>query len=661
MRDKEERTVKTFEQSKRAVGGGAIIAAALALMAGPAAAHDVCLKATTFTGTYPDGGAGTTVPMWGYASAPYTGGACDWASVGTPSAPGPVIEVPVGDTSLTIHLRNELPTGTPTSLVIPGQVAPLSPVWVEPGAPATTYTSRSSNTMRIRSVTAETMPVADGGGDGTYSWSNLAPGTYLYRSGTMPQVQVQMGLYGAMTADSGVGEAYPGIAYVDQALLVYSAIDPALHAAVDVGDYGPAMSMTSTIDYNPKFFLINGAPFDPLVAGSNEFAVTQNTSALIRFVNAGLESHAPTTYGLRMNLVAEDGNPYPFTRNQYSALLPAGKTLDAIVQSPDPVRYALVDHMLSLTNDGSSPGGMMAFLNAAAATPLVAMDDPYAAVEDVTLNVDALSGVLSNDTPGTGETAVMATNVPAGTGAVTLNADGSFDYVPAANFNGSTQFTYQTTNGTQWSNIATVSITVAPQPDAPVAVADSYDVVEGQILNVGAPGVLGNDSDVDGDPLTAVQDSGTIVLSSDGSFSFDATALLAGATDSFTYHANDGSLDSATVTVTINVTAPPANVAPVAVDDFVQVVKGSTAYITVLVNDGDPDGTLDPATIEIVTGPNHGKGVATAITNSTDPNYGTIEYVADPFYGGTELFTYRVMDNDGAWSNTAKVKVNLVN
>jgi len=653
MRDKEERTVKTFKQSKWAVRGGAVIAAALALMAGPAAAHDVCLKATSFTGTYPDGGAGTMVPMWGYEEYPYDTGTatCNWGA--TPpgaSAPGPAIVVPAGDNTLNIHLLNDLPAGTPTSVVISGQALPT----------VSTGSGVVRENGRIRSVVSETTS----GNEGTYSWANLAPGTYLYRTGTHPQVQQQMGLYGAVTHDSAAGEAYPGVAYVDEAVLLYSEIDPALHVTVandcfgdptPVGCTDPSTSMTSTIDYDPKFFLINGEPYDPAVPNSNEFAVTQNTSALVRLLNAGLQSHAPTLYGVRMDIVAEDGNPYPFPRSQYSALLPAGKALDAIVQPPDPVRYALVDRMLALTNNGASPGGMMAFLNAAASVPLTAANDNYGTDEDVALNV-AAPGVLSNDAAVGGETAVMETNVPAGAGSVTLNGDGSFDYNPAANFNGSTEFTYRKTNGTQVSNIATVTISVAAQPDAPVAVADSYDVTEGQILNVAAPGVLGNDSDVDGDSLTAVQETGTIVLSADGSFSFDATALLAGATDSLTYHANDGSLDSATVTVTVNVTPTPANVAPVAVDDALQVTKGAAVPIAVLDNDYDPDGTLDPTTVQIVTGPNHGKGQVTV-----DPVTGVITYTADPNYGGSELFTYRVMDNDGAWSNTAKVKINLVN
>lgn len=668
--------MKTFEQSKRAVGGGAIIAAALALMAGPAMAYDVCLKATDFPNTYPDGGAGTMVTMWGYEEYTYDMGttACDWGTPVTttgPSVPGPAIVVPVGDNTLNIHLFNALPGVTPTSVVIPGQDLPtngvvrLGPVWDDESTGP-----RTNAVQRIRSLVHETAS----GMEGTYAWPNLAPGTYLYRTGTHPQVQQQMGLYGAVTHDSAAGEAYPGVTYVKEVTLLYSEVDPQLHATVNAGQYGPGLSMTSTVDYHPTFFLINGAPFDPTVASSNAFAITQNSTALIRLLNAGLMSHAPMTLGLRMMLVAEDGSPYPFPRSQYSVLLPAGKALDALVVPPDPVRYPLVDRMMALTNNSSGPGGMMAFLDAAMAPALTAANDNYGTDEDVTLNV-AAPGVLGNDTAIAGETAVMATNVPAGEGVVTLNGDGSFEYVPAANFSDkTTQFTYQKTNGTQWSNIATVSISVAPLPDAPVAVADSYvTIVDTPLVVPGPdtlPGVLDNDTDPDGDVLQAVTLTGaattlggTVTLNADGSFSYTPPAATTGS-DSFVYEVsdNDPLTANASATVTITVNPTPANVAPVAVDDeptqpgLKGVAKGTAIVIDVLSNDYDPDGTLDPTTVEIVTGPNHGKGQVTV-----DPVTGEITYTADPNYGGSELFTYRVMDNSAAWSNAAKVKINLVN
>jgi VCBS repeat-containing protein len=76
------------------------------------------------------------------------------------------------------------------------------------------------------------------------------------------------------------------------------------------------------------------------------------------------------------------------------------------------------------------------------------------------------------------------------------------------------------------------------------------------MLSVPAPGVLGNDNDPDGDDLTAVLDTdvsnGTLNLNADGSFTYTPDSGFSG-TDSFTYHANDGTDDSNTVMVTIDV------------------------------------------------------------------------------------------------------------
>src|SRR5439155_8855689 len=89
-------------------------------------------------------------------------------------------------------------------------------------------------------------------------------------------------------------------------------------------------------------------------------------------------------------------------------------------------------------------------------------------------------------------------------GALTLNANGSFTYTPAANFNGSDSFTYKANDGLLDSNAATVALTINPVNDAPVAANDSFATDEDTALTITAPGVLGNDTDVDSPALTAV-------------------------------------------------------------------------------------------------------------------------------------------------------------
>ncbi len=187
--------------------------------------------------------------------------------------------------------------------------------------------------------------------------------------------------------------------------------------------------------------------------------------------------------------------------------------------------------------------------------PPVAASESYPVNEDTTLTV-AAPGVLLNDTDADRDplTAVLVTGPTHGF--LTLSANGSFVYVPAANYNGPDNFTYKPNDGKVDGNTVTVSITVIPVNDAPVAVGESYTVNQGATLTVTAPGVLSNDTDVDGDVLTAIlvgsPAHGALTLSANGSFTYVPTASYSGA-DSFTYKPNDGKVDGNTVTVSITV------------------------------------------------------------------------------------------------------------
>ncbi len=168
-----------------------------------------------------------------------------------------------------------------------------------------------------------------------YTWPSVKAGTYLYQSGTHPAVQVQMGLYGPLKVDFATNQAYSdaSTAYDTDVVLLFSEIDPALHEAIANNTYGPGKAMTSTVDYYPKYSLINGEPYSvglaPLAVGS------AGQTLLIRFLNAGLLEKTPTLQQSQyMTLIAEDGNLYPYSKQQYSLLLPAGKTADAIFTLP---------------------------------------------------------------------------------------------------------------------------------------------------------------------------------------------------------------------------------------------------------------------------------------------------------------------------------------
>ena len=127
-----------------------------------------------------------------------------------------------------------------------------------------------------------------------------------------------------------------------------------------------------------------------------------------------------------------------------------------------------------------------------------------------------------SDAEGDGLSAMLVTGPAHGT--LTLNADGSFIYTPDANYHGADSFTYRASDGVADSAETTVVLTVDPVNDTPVAADNSYSTDEDTALVVAAPGVLGNDTDLDGDSLQAVLVSGpsqgTLTLNANGSFTY---------------------------------------------------------------------------------------------------------------------------------------------
>lgn len=183
----------------------------------------------------------------------------------------------------------------------------------------------------------------------------------------------------------------------------------------------------------------------------------------------------------------------------------------------------------------------------------IATDDTYSGIEDTVLQVDAASGVLANDIPGSGLTASLVTGPLHGT--LVLNPDGSFIYTPDPNWNGQDTFVYSASDGSS-SSKATVTLLFSSVPDVPVAAHDYYSVDEDNTLVVHSPGVLANDYDGDGDVLTAQEVTlpmhGTLKFYQNGSFIYTPVPDWYGV-DSFDYEASDGMFfNMATVTITVN-------------------------------------------------------------------------------------------------------------
>lgn len=275
-----------------------------------------------------------------------------------------------------------------------------------------------------------------------------------------------------------------------------------------------------------------------------------------------------------------------------------------------------------------------------------AVNDSVTTAEDTAANIT----VLANDADVDGNALTVSSVTPGTNGSVVINANGTLTYTPNANFNGADSFTYTVSDGAGGSDTATVSVNITAVNDAPVATDNSYSTNEDTVLNLAAPGVLGNDNDVEGNSLTAMlvtgPTSGTLTLNADGSFAYVPVANFFG-TVSFTYKVNDGAADSGVATVTIMVNA--INDAPTVVNDTAATNQNTAVTINVLANDTDLEG--DTLSITSITPGANG----TVALNAN----GTVTYAPNVNFYGNDSFSYTVSDGNGG-SATATVNLTII-
>lgn len=307
--------------------------------------------------------------------------------------------------------------------------------------------------------------------------------------------------------------------------------------------------------------------------------------------DAALSITNPAT-GLLANDSDADGDPLVASLvdnvlNGSLALNPDG-TFD---YTPDPDFFGSDSFTYSVADGSSVSQPVAVFISVAAVNddPL-GETDAYAIAEDQVLSItDISNGVLANDSDVDNQllTASLIDNVS--NGALAFNSDGTFDYTPNVNFNGTDSFSYALSDGTTTTSPIVVDITIMAANDAPTAVADAYATTSDMALSIAAlAGVLANDSDIDGDALTATIDTdvsnGTLVLNSDGSFDYTPNAGFSG-TDGFTYTASDGQVSSAVQSVTVTVSQPAGGtVVGTSGDD---VLEGSSGDDTITGGEGD--------------------------------------------------------------------------
>jgi len=281
--------------------------------------------------------------------------------------------------------------------------------------------------------------------------------------------------------------------------------------------------------------------------------------------------------------------------------------------------------------------------SAPASGPPVAANDAATTLRDTAVIVP----VLANDSDPNGDALTVVNLTQPASGVAALNANGTVTYTPAAGFIGTATFTYKASDGTNQSNVATVTITVNDKVNhAPVAVNDSVKTSKDTAVTIN---LLANDTDSDADRLSVtalVQPANGIVsLNGDGTVLYTPKAGFTGS-DTFTYKASDGQAESAPATVTVVI-----NSAPVAANDTASTNKGQAVTVSVLANDTDANG--ETLTVTALTQPSSG-------VVAVNPAGTAVIYTPANGFAGTVTFTYKASDGT-AQSNTATVTVTVTN
>lgn len=282
--------------------------------------------------------------------------------------------------------------------------------------------------------------------------------------------------------------------------------------------------------------------------------------------------------------------------------------------------------------------------------PPVAVDDSATTNEDTAVFIP----VLANDSDVESVLTGIGVTTQGTKGTAAVQGDGTIRYTPNANANGADSFTYTVSDGSA-TDSATVSVTITPVNDAPVAWNDIVDTPEDTAITIA---ILANDVDVDGDPLTAgnlsAVSNGTLVLNPDGTVTYTPNPDFRGY-ESFTYTASDPSGAQSTATVFVEIT--PVNDPPTAVNDAATTNEDTALNFDVASNDTDPDG--DNLVVSAVT---QGAKGSVVINNSPSLFGKYVIYTPNANANGSDSFTYTVSDGKGGTSTaTVAMTVTPVN
>jgi hypothetical protein len=267
------------------------------------------------------------------------------------------------------------------------------------------------------------------------------------------------------------------------------------------------------------------------------------------------EPAVPETTSLVSQAHFDDGNAFAFSENpSLSENPPSSSALPESSGGDGSSRATPSALDLPLSDDVSDNEVAIPTATPVNDNPL-ANADAYTTNKDTALVIAAGAGVLANDTDVDLDALTVSAfdAISANGGTVAMNPDGSFTYTPASDFNGADSFSYTVSDGNGGSDTATVSLTVNPVNDNPLAVNDAAPTAVDTVVIID---VLGNDSDPDSDPLNVTGATnganGTISVNLDDTVTYTPNLGFTG-TDSFTYTIDDGNGGTDTAAVTVYV------------------------------------------------------------------------------------------------------------
>ena len=407
------------------------------------------------------------------------------------------------------------------------------------------------------------------------------------------------------------------------------------------------LGMTDTAVVEITILAINDAP----IALDNTYSITNNGTLVV--LSPGLLINDSD---IDLDNLTVDTTPVSEpTRGQLTLFDNGGFEYqgEQNMQGQDSFQYRVVDAQ------GAQAIANVTIVSSNTNVAPVTKNDSYSLSEDETLVVTAANGVLSNDTdPNNDSFSVDETFIVAPThGQLLLAIDGSFSYVPDANFNGVDQFRYQAIDSLGATSTATVTLVINSEPDNPVAQNDAYQFSKNKLFEVTVQnGLLINDFNIEAGDLsvntTAINttQNGELTLNADGSFTYQPDLGFIGV-DSFTYSISNEQGLTATALVTLSESG--VNTFPEANDDQYTLDEDSSAsLLDVLANDTDADGdTITISNIENTA------GEATIVA-------GKIQFTPPANFSGEIVLTYTITDgystgNEGINDRTASVTITV--